>query len=110
MFSAFNIKVMSSLQNVEIICGENKDNLNFEAIQNNPDYIFTNDPNFETIVLFDQEGNIINVNSWIECANYVNGGWSNNIYIENNFDFYLTIGLLIISTLFLYFKFKKKYV
>ena len=34
-----------------------------------------NDPNFTTLRLFDVEGNIINVNSWIECAHYVNGGW-----------------------------------
>ena len=25
------------------------------------------------------EGNIINVNSWIECAHYVNGGWRSKI-------------------------------
>ena len=29
--------------------------------------------------LFDFDGNIVNVNSWLECANYVNGGWTNNI-------------------------------
>ena len=22
------------------------------------------------------DGNVINVNSWVECAHYVNGGWS----------------------------------
>ena len=34
-------------------------------------------PNFDVVVLFDIEGNIINVNSWIECAHYVSGGWFN---------------------------------
>ena len=40
--------------------------------------LFENDPNFNVIRLFDIEGNIINVNSWFECANYVYGGWSIN--------------------------------
>ena len=26
------------------------------------------------------DGNIVNVNSWIECAHYVNGGWDNINY------------------------------
>ena len=34
---------------------------------------------FETIRLFDAENNIVNVNSWLECANYVNGGWTNDV-------------------------------
>ena len=30
------------------------------------------------MVLYDLDGNIVNVNSWIECAHYVSGGWSVN--------------------------------
>ena len=60
--------------------------------------------NFQTIRLFDIEGNIINVNSWIECANYVNGGWSNTIdnFSGDTFLLALTIGLS-----FVYFVGKK---
>ena len=45
------------------------------------------------------EGKIINVNSWIECANYVNGGWfSDKIDLINGekLVLYTTIILLII--------------
>lgn len=63
----------------EIICGKSDIVPDFAAIGNNPNFIFENDPNFETLQLFDQNFNIVNVNSWLECANYVNGGWTNNI-------------------------------
>jgi len=64
---------------IEKICGTTDLIPNFDEIGNNPNYVFVNDPNFGTIRLFDVEGNIVNVNSWIECAHYVNGGWTNNI-------------------------------
>jgi len=63
----------------EVICGVSDLKPDFDEIGNNPNIVFENDPNFETIKLFDVEGNIVNVNSWLECANYVNGGWTNNI-------------------------------
>lgn len=63
----------------EVICGVSDLKPDFDEIGNNPNFVFENDPNFETIKLFDVEGNIVNVNSWLECANYVNGGWTNNI-------------------------------
>ena len=62
-----------------VICGESDLKPDFEAIGNNPNFVFENDPNFETVRLFDFDGNIVNVNSWLECANYVNGGWTNNV-------------------------------
>ena len=62
-----------------VICGESDLKPDFEAIGTNPNFVFENDPNFESIRLFDFDGNIVNVNSWLECANYVNGGWTNNI-------------------------------
>jgi len=63
----------------ELICGESNLKPDFEAIGNNPNFVFENDPTFESIRLFDAENNIVNVNSWLECANYVNGGWTNDI-------------------------------
>ena len=60
-----------------VICGDSDLKPDFEAIGNNTNFVFENDPNFETVRLFDLEGNIVNVNSWLECANYVNGGWTN---------------------------------
>ncbi len=91
-----------------IICGESEITPDFDEIGNNPNFIFENDPNFETVRLFDIEGNIVNVNSWLECANYVNGGWTNNIS-----DFYdgekLIFGLLLVLMSSLYFIGKTKY-
>jgi hypothetical protein len=49
-----------------------------ERIENDPNFVFQNDPNFETLRLFDVDNNIVNVNSWIECAHYVSGGWGRN--------------------------------
>ena len=62
------------------------------------DIEFENDPNFETLRLFDIEGNIINVNSWFECANYVNGGWTLNYsnFSGDVFFFGVTSGLLLL--------------
>ena len=60
-------------------CGSGGSLEELESLKNDPNFVFQNDPNFETLTLYDSEGNVINVNSWLECANYVNGGWS----IEN---------------------------
>jgi len=79
------------------ICGKSDINPNFEMIGNDPNFIFTPDPNFNTITLFDSIGNSINVNSWLECANYVNGGWSTSITSFSNYEESLFLILLTIS-------------
>ena len=78
------------LNNIEENCGQQPQDQEF--------FIVGNDPSFETIRLFDIDGNVINVNSWFECANYVNGGWTLNY---NNFSgdlffFGITSGLLLL--------------
>ena len=43
-------------------------------------------------------GNIINVNSWLECAHYVNGGWVNNMdaFInEEKILFFVLVGFMV---------------
>ena len=70
---------MRSLFKIENICGKNIGEYSLENIQNNPNFVFENDPNYETVVLYSSEGTVINVNSWIECANYVEGGWTNSL-------------------------------
>ena len=86
-----------------VICGESDLKPDFEAIGNNPNFVFENDPNFETVRLFDFDGNIVNVNSWLECANYVNGGWTNNISDFTNGEqilFLLFCSAIVLSTFF----------
>ena len=90
---------MKTIFNVEKICGTKVGEYSLENIQNNPNFIFENDPNYETVVLYNSEGNIINVNSWIECANYVNGGWSINY---NSFSGDLFFFTLVTSLMGLY--------
>lgn len=68
-------------EKVYSICGDGDLSL-IKEIGNNPNYVFENDPNFTTLKLFNDSGTVINVNSWIECANYVNGGW-----LSDNLDF-----------------------
>ena len=61
------------------ICG-NGSLAELELIGNDPNFVFVNDVNFPTLVLYNDQGSVINVNSWIECANYVNGGWFDGVY------------------------------
>tara|TARA_B100000965_G_scaffold389952_1_gene396245 strand:- start:3193 stop:3504 length:312 start_codon:yes stop_codon:yes gene_type:complete len=77
-------------------CGIKPTNVELIIVGNDPNYVFANDPNFQTVVLYDIEGNVINVNSWLECANYVNGGWVNNldVFINEERIFFFTILLL----------------
>ena len=82
---------------VKKICGISSDEL--PEIGSDPNFVFTNDPLFDTIVLYSPEGNIINVNSWIECAHYVNGGWSNTLLSQNGNE------LILYGLIFCYFSY-----
>ena len=82
---------------VKKICGISSDEL--PEIGSDPNFVFTNDPLFDTIVLYSPEGNIINVNSWIECAHYVNGGWSNDLLTQNGNE------LILYGLIFCYFSY-----
>jgi len=68
------------------ICGESDDKFDLSSIANDPNFVFENDPNFEALLLYNSEGDVISVNSWIECANYVSGGWSSNLISLTNYD------------------------
>ena len=88
---------------IENNCGLKPIDQELIEIGSDPNFIFLNDPEFTTLRLFDVDGNIINVNSWLECANYVNGGWTNNVsdFIngERNL-FFLTLGSLVIYLIY----------
>ena len=95
---------------IEKSCGIKPVDQELIVVENDPNYVFVNDPNFATLRLYDSEWNIINVNSWIECATYVNGGWSNNLIINSNSNMYYFFFLLGFTTLvFLYNFIKKNY-
>ena len=79
-------------------CGIKPTNVELIIVGNDPNYVFANDPNFQTVVLYDIEGNVINVNSWLECANYVNGGWVNNLDVFINEERILFFTILLLTT------------
>ena len=81
------------------ICGESDLLPELEKIQSDPNFVFEPDPNFNPITLFNEIGDTIMVNSWIECANYVNGGWSINY---NSFSGDLFFFTLVTSLMGLY--------
>ena len=57
------------------ICGEFPENFNKIVFENNPTFVFENDINYPSRAVTDSEGNSVVVNSFIECENYVSGGW-----------------------------------
>mgnify|MGYP001185874942 CR=1 FL=1 len=87
----------NNLSNIESQCGIKPIDTELIEIGSNPNFVFINDPNFNTLTLYDVEGNIVNVNSWIECAHYVNGGWVNTQIVNYPGDKYIAIGLFIIA-------------
>ena len=64
------------LTEIEKICGLKPDNIQFKIIENDPNFIFEPNPSFEKITLYYPDNNPINVSSWLECSNYVYGGWT----------------------------------
>lgn len=84
---------MEITQKIIEYCGLKPENLELADMGNDPSFVFENDPNFQTVALYDSEGNTIFVNSWLECANYVNGGWVNdlNLFINEERMFFFTI-------------------
>jgi len=96
--------------NIQNVCGDQIGDFDLDSIGNDPNFVFKVDLNFNPITLYGPSGEIITVNSWIECANYVNGGWSNNLIINSNSNMYYFFFLLSFTTSVFLFNFiKKKY-
>ena len=93
------------MENIIKNCGPGGNLQDLENISSDPNFIFQNDPDFATLTLYDLEGNVINVSSWLECANYVNGGWS----IENldNYNGELVIFAITLSIIGIFWAIKK---
>ena len=95
---------------IESICGVKPEGIEYFDPGNNPNFVFENDPNYETVVLYNSEGTVINVNSWIECANYVEGGWTNSLISNSNSELYYFLFLIGFTfSLFIYKLIQKKY-
>lgn len=92
---------------INAICGDRPENFVVPDIGNDPNFVFESDPTFDVRILYDIEGNVINVNSWLECYWYVKGGWSNSLYNAINYEQNLFFVLLIIVIGFFIYKSKK---
>lgn len=94
---------------IQRICGESEIIPDFDAIGNNPNFVFTNDPNFDGLTLFNENGNTVMVNSWVECAHYVNGNWTN--YYSDFFNgekIYFAVVTTLFTIYIIYNNFYKK--
>ena len=76
---ANNSDIRNELKNsnnyVTSICGEYYDDNSSSQIEDDSEYVFTPDPSFESIILYDVEGNAVTVNSYKECSHYIKGNW-----------------------------------
>ena len=84
------------------LCGEIPQNFEKIDISSNPDFVFINDSSYPARQLFDEEGNTVFVNSFIECDHYVSGGWGFTPVLSNELfliDFltYTVVFLLVIT-------------
>ena len=73
-------------------------------IASDPNYIFVKDPGFNSLTLYDLDGNVVNVNSWIECAHYVNGGWDTVNYQNFGGDQVIFFGLVITFSFYIFLR------
>jgi hypothetical protein len=101
-----------NLNNVIESCGIAPDGVSYYDPGNDPNFVFVQDPNFEIVTLYDVEGNIANMNSWFECAHYVNGGWSSAQILNYQGDRLLFISILvaaIVTSVYYVLDLRKKY-
>lgn len=83
------------------ICGKKPPNYIVEKVDENK--IFEVDSNFVPINLYDFWGNAATVNSYAECASYVNGGWSpvkTTIFDFIQFGIVASLAFIVMFTLF----------
>ena len=99
------------IEEIVSICGLNPEGVEYVDPGNDPNYVFKNDINFNKLTLFDIEGNVIEVNSWFECAHYVNGGWSptfSSFFKKDKYLFFFLFGVSLCYTSYLLFFNPKK--
>lgn len=92
------------------LCGPMPESFIKKDILSDPNFVFSTDPNFTPVQLWDVDGNTVIVNSYEECSHYVDGGWGYNPLIshEQSMQSYLLIGFAtVLMMLYLYRKIKK---
>jgi hypothetical protein len=90
---------------VKELCGVQSTEESFISFDTNGNFIFENDPNYESVKLTDKFNRSVMVNSYEECEHYALGGWnrSESMNIEY-FSQYLLLVLIVVTVL------KRKYI
>tara|TARA_X000000368_G_scaffold404209_1_gene379981 strand:- start:3604 stop:3927 length:324 start_codon:yes stop_codon:yes gene_type:complete len=94
----------ANIPEIEKICGVKPDDVEFYVVGNDPNFVFTPDPSYGQKVLYyinEIDETIINVTSWFECANYVNGGWVDSLIPKINWEKNLFFSYLLFLLLYL---------
>lgn len=92
---------------IEELCGSYpEDFLSFD-ISSNPNFIFDNDPTYESVTLYDFDGNVATVNSFLECEHYVSGGWNyvpsegfSESFLQSSLTLFSLIGIVLVIVTF----------
>jgi len=93
--------------NIVNICGKSDNTISLESIANDPNFVFTNDTEYLGVIVYDEIGNSIIVNSFQECEHYVMGGWYENPISNQEQDLQIGIVYLLIATVIIKFLIKK---
>ncbi len=90
------------MYSVEWLCGVKSSSQSFKNIDLNGNFIFENDPSYESIQLWDRFNRTLVVNSFDECEHYVMGGWS---YTQNlNIEQFSQLMIIVLLSSILFFK------
>lgn len=81
------------------LCGEIPQNFEKIDFSSNPNFVFENDPSYSARQLFDEEGNTVFVNSFVECDHYVSGGWGFSPLISNEIQLIDTLTYVVVVIL-----------
>ena len=89
---------------VKELCGLKLTEESFAIFDKDGNFIFENDPSFESINLTDKFNRTIMVNSYEECEHYVLGGWNSSASMNiEYFSQYFLLILIVVAVL------KRKY-
>tara|TARA_A100001011_G_C14142215_1_gene770219 strand:+ start:242 stop:544 length:303 start_codon:yes stop_codon:yes gene_type:complete len=90
---------------VKELCGIKLTEESFISFDTNSNFIFENDPNYNSVKLTDKFNRTVMVNSYEECEHYVLGGWNRSESMNLEFySQYLLLVLIVVTVL------KRKYI
>lgn len=87
-------------------CGSYPYNFVKKEITSDPNFVFTDDPDFPDVTLWNVSGQPVVVHSFIECEHYVLGGWiyESNFSHEQSLQFNFSLILILFFSIYSFFK------